>query len=1158
MSFNRRRWSNDLRDSLMEYQSREASRLDDSLELECDANNGLAPVDVLNDSTNISTMLASLNIQKSKVASTNLHMSEEHSACTSSTSNGSKSSDDLINFSSTQDSNNSKETEDIMNKSIQDEHSSQDKLPLQLDRLFNLNDRLVECTTLSSDTETIKLSSCDSSVQSIVKLSKDKFQSDHLMNLNERITENVTMSSDSGTIKLSSSNSSSQNVASLTNEGRPNKGSTEQYSEDKMTFQYFSSPGEYLEKNDEIWDALISLEKVLSPFDEDKEQAKSQEPPQILNRLSQKFRETPTRFTEKLVSLIEESVISESPAKPHSGDNSGISLDRMTGEFRKLCKFIEDESMPDLAPSLMNMTTLNHTETPPTDENGIKGNVRTPKSMIKHLQETPSKTFTPKAFNCFVTPKNKLGDQTPINRFTPSADKSFEYWETVCNMMCENQGSAKKNCGKTVTIPEASKISMDEMLTICERQMASLDDTVDIRSSEPCKKIEKVVEVPRSKSVCKMNFRTKETTTTEPAKKKINEKLEFHNDFDLLKECKDLKLNEKDASDVESELSEDSYQLSTRNRRSNIHQKTIDENTPVRDDSDDSYYLLTTNQRSNVHQKKKVKTLKDDFKMLPFSPPPQIFSKKISTENPYGVDDDQDCSLLMELAKRRQRCLETAQLMLEIDREDPTSGDEDKTCLETLYKLGIQDKTFADVEEDTKFINTLNHCFEYKNYIRDKSKPIINMLQKYQSPEILKKRATSVIKSKKVANKPKATNSNFINRKLSATTKSHLLDPKSAVKSLQSRTTTPAKKPLLRASSTSEKKTSSSLQARVTPRVTNKSSLTSNLQQAKSTSKLIKKPLLPELQSMKTAPKAVAKTVPKTISQPQIQPKKTITKLTAYMNMGKTSESEKKVIQPKKLTPRATTPKPLLKPQTPCSDTKPLLQDVMLSPPEVSLESQESTIINTNNGSSILCERNENVTPESQPQIRRYFVTPGKSPNVAVGRKKPTSYFGDVATKANTHHKDYNAIESPLGLYIKGTDAQFVQNAQTRTNDRLLTPVSYEGPGKSPKLKFNLASKENTSPSTHGAENIVLPTVRYQSAKKVCMTNDESPYSSLQALTPNSRTKKLLEPVENTVVIRHEGRVIDFSPKSRFFEPDMSIRAQHVAEKASTIRRKFM
>lgn len=189
-------------------------------------------------------MVASLN--KCKVASPNLeNMSEEHSACTSSANNGSKSPD-LINFSYVQDSNNSKETsdslavaQDIMNTSmIQDEQSSKEqsnKTPAQLDHLFNLNERLVECTTLSSDTETIKLSSCDSSVASIVKPSKNVLQSGHLLNLNERIAENLTVSSDSGTIKLSSCNSSSQYMASSNiNEYQLNKGLTEVYSEGKL------------------------------------------------------------------------------------------------------------------------------------------------------------------------------------------------------------------------------------------------------------------------------------------------------------------------------------------------------------------------------------------------------------------------------------------------------------------------------------------------------------------------------------------------------------------------------------------------------------------------------------------------------------------------------------------------------------------------------------------------------------------------------------------------------------------------------------------------------------------------------------------------------------------------------------------------------------
>lgn len=275
----------------------------------------------------------------------------------------------------------------------------------------------------------------------------------------------------------------------------------------------------------DVWDALLALDEALSPFEaRDQSFQQAQDPPHILTRLSQKFKQTPTRFTEKLVSLIEDSIISfESPTKQSAtNDTSGISLNRMTGEFRKLCKFIEDESMPDLAPSLANMTAsyLNKTETPEFEKTK-----EIPKNLYKHMMlETPTKQFSPKAFQGFFTPQNKKtgsNANTPINRFTPSADKSFEYWETVCNMMCDPASGKKLN--KSLCIPESTKLSMDEMMSICERQLASLDDSaMDIRCSEPCKKTGSAVKLgtPRSKSVSRMYATTAERMKKSSVKKR--------------------------------------------------------------------------------------------------------------------------------------------------------------------------------------------------------------------------------------------------------------------------------------------------------------------------------------------------------------------------------------------------------------------------------------------------------------------------------------------------------------------------------------------------------------------------------------------------------------------------------------------------------------
>ncbi|KAG7198621.1 hypothetical protein KM043_005980 [Ampulex compressa] len=70
---------------------------------------------------------------------------------------------------------------------------------------------------------------------------------------------------------------------------------------------------------------------------------------QTLRRLSKHFLKCPRNFTEKLIRVTEESVLN---ASNDIHDRSSLNLSRLTAEFKKMCKYINDESSPEWCTSL--------------------------------------------------------------------------------------------------------------------------------------------------------------------------------------------------------------------------------------------------------------------------------------------------------------------------------------------------------------------------------------------------------------------------------------------------------------------------------------------------------------------------------------------------------------------------------------------------------------------------------------------------------------------------------------------------------------------------------------------------------------------------------------------------------------------------------------
>lgn len=77
----------------------------------------------------------------------------------------------------------------------------------------------------------------------------------------------------------------------------------------------------------------------------------------IISHLSKVYTDSPDQFRKRLVTIIEESDLRL------SGNNTAVSLDQLISEYKKSCKYIQDESMPTMAETLMLSPSDNLTHT---------------------------------------------------------------------------------------------------------------------------------------------------------------------------------------------------------------------------------------------------------------------------------------------------------------------------------------------------------------------------------------------------------------------------------------------------------------------------------------------------------------------------------------------------------------------------------------------------------------------------------------------------------------------------------------------------------------------------------------------------------------------------------------------------------------------------
>ncbi|CAD1480216.1 unnamed protein product, partial [Heterotrigona itama] len=210
---------------------------------------------------------------------------------------------------------------------------------------------------------------------------------------------------------------------------------------------------------------------------------------QILKRLSDKFIQSPENFTEKLLTIIEESVIHDDD---NTSNTSAIDLSRLTTEFKKMCKFIEDETAPEWAPSPLSTPSYSQISISPACNKSthikneklyspINTSVLTPISGADVIK----RRFLAKISKCNSNSKS-------IDNVDNVSNASFEHWEDQCNKLFPKEQEDSTPLRKSSST--SSLLSMSQIHNICEQQMASLNMSN---------------ELPRNKSECN-SFQLKE------------------------------------------------------------------------------------------------------------------------------------------------------------------------------------------------------------------------------------------------------------------------------------------------------------------------------------------------------------------------------------------------------------------------------------------------------------------------------------------------------------------------------------------------------------------------------------------------------------------------------------------------------------------------
>ncbi|KYN10518.1 PREDICTED: uncharacterized protein LOC108768753 [Trachymyrmex cornetzi] len=336
----------------------------------------------------------------------------------------------------------------------------------------------------------------------------------------------------------------------------------------------------------------------------------------LLRRLSVDYHDAPKVCTENLLTIIEESVINDdSHAQAQYPE---LSLFRFNEEIRKMCKFLEDETVPEW-PESPGMSTPICTKRKSRESNDLlqksinalspdKGLHFTTPASSQCNNKSPKKACLRMSKNTSYVTKNLLNDTN-----------TFESLEAMCKQLFPDND---------YTVPREKNLlqsplqSMANILRTCENQMASLENSPIVH--EQIKKA----------GTCTSD-------STYQHKKLPEESLEYR-----------LLVNEK-------------Y------------------------DRMDSEAVLDILKQQTEHSKRQEMIESNDF----------------------------EGTVMYEIAKKRQRCLDTAKIVMEIDENFKT--------MEEIHP-NIND---SSIEVDDKLMKTLMSVKKYQDYL-ERYKPLINLFHR--------------------------------------------------------------------------------------------------------------------------------------------------------------------------------------------------------------------------------------------------------------------------------------------------------------------------------------------------------------------------------------------------------------------------------------------
>ncbi|XP_043798273.1 uncharacterized protein LOC122717866 isoform X2 [Apis laboriosa] len=222
-----------------------------------------------------------------------------------------------------------------------------------------------------------------------------------------------------------------------------------------------------------------TFEAILCSLDDQVHQIRDKK--QIWKRLSNKFMHSPENFTEKLLTIIEESVINNDN---DVNETSAIDLSRLTTEFRKMCKFIENESQPEWPESpvctlsCLEQISINSTHNTPIHMKQNKNEMLC-SPINRSISVTPISgiDIIKKRFFAKMSKNNTSGSIENLS------STSFEHLEAQCNQLFPKEKEHSKTLCRSLSM--SSLLSMSEIYNKCEQQMASLNVSIgDITSEE--------------------------------------------------------------------------------------------------------------------------------------------------------------------------------------------------------------------------------------------------------------------------------------------------------------------------------------------------------------------------------------------------------------------------------------------------------------------------------------------------------------------------------------------------------------------------------------------------------------------------------------------------------------------------------------------------